>query len=153
MLFVFHPKILYKHCFQFLLVFKIAPRGNWRQCLCKILCWQTKSIFVCYGISGVVNTNSTMHAKVLLCTHPSPIMDKNQSDLKALEKSRLGVVFLHWLRTRRESFLPKAKCNNLDPKQWRNYFSKSIERITLSLNYPFCFSLWNLFREFSVSAG
>ena len=26
MLFVFHPKILYKHCFQFLLGFKIAPR-------------------------------------------------------------------------------------------------------------------------------
>ena len=35
MLFVCQPKL---------------PRENWRQCLCKILGWQTKSIVVCYGI-------------------------------------------------------------------------------------------------------
>ena len=39
MLFVCHPKILDKHCFQFL-----TPKRNWRQCLCKFLGWQTKSI-------------------------------------------------------------------------------------------------------------
>ena len=28
----------------------LTPEGNWRQCLCKILEWQSKSIMVCYGI-------------------------------------------------------------------------------------------------------
>ena len=151
MLFVLHPKILHKHCFQFLLGVKIAP-GKQKTMLMQNFGVTDKKHFcmLWYFWSGHYKLD---HAKVLLFNHPSPIMDKNQSDLKALEKSRLGVVFLHWLRTRRESFLPKAKCNNLDPKQWRNYFSKSIETITLSLNYPFSFSLRNLFWEFSVSAG
>ena len=34
----------------------LTPKRNLRQCLCKILEWQTKSIMVCYGISGVVNS-------------------------------------------------------------------------------------------------
>ena len=49
MLFVCHPKILHKHCLQFLLG-PFSPKRNWRQCVCKILGWQTKSIMVCYGI-------------------------------------------------------------------------------------------------------
>ena len=28
----------------------LTPKRNWRQCLCKILGWQTKTIMVCYGI-------------------------------------------------------------------------------------------------------
>ena len=28
----------------------LTPKRNWKQCLCKILGWQTKSIMVCYGI-------------------------------------------------------------------------------------------------------
>ena len=32
-----------------------GPKRNWKQCLCKILGWQTENIMVCYGISGVVN--------------------------------------------------------------------------------------------------
>ena len=28
----------------------LTPKRNWRQCLCKILEWPTKSITVCYGI-------------------------------------------------------------------------------------------------------
>ena len=50
MLFVYHPKILHKHCFQFLSGPFPTPKSNWRQYLCKILGWQTKSIMVCYGI-------------------------------------------------------------------------------------------------------
>ena len=36
----------------------LTPEGNWRQCLCKILEWQSKSIMVCYGIlcSGQLQT-------------------------------------------------------------------------------------------------
>ena len=29
-----------------------GPKRNWKQCLCKILGWETKSIMVCYGIFG-----------------------------------------------------------------------------------------------------
>ena len=28
----------------------LTPKRNWRQCVCKILGWQTKSIMVCFGI-------------------------------------------------------------------------------------------------------
>ena len=36
----------------------LTPERNWRQCLCKILEWQSKSIMVCYGIfcSGQLQT-------------------------------------------------------------------------------------------------
>ena len=114
MLFVFHPKILLKHCFQFLFGVKIVPRDTEDNAYAKF--WGDKQNFcmLWYFWSGQYKLD---HAKVLLCNHPSPMMDKNQSDLKALEKSRLGLVFLHWLRTRREIFLPKVKCNNSDPKQ------------------------------------
>ena len=56
MLFVWHPKILRKHCFEFLLGVKMAQEKR-KQCLYKILGWQTKSIVVCYGIfcSGQYN--------------------------------------------------------------------------------------------------
>ena len=51
MLFVCHPKILHKHCLQFLLgVNKNGPKRNWKQCLCKILTRKPISIMVCYGI-------------------------------------------------------------------------------------------------------
>ena len=33
----------------------LTPKRNWKQCSCKILGRQTKSIMVCYGISGVIN--------------------------------------------------------------------------------------------------
>ena len=50
-LFVSHSKILHKHCLQFLLGVKMAPRETENNiCLCKILEWPTKSIMVCYGI-------------------------------------------------------------------------------------------------------
>ena len=57
MLFVCRPKVLHRHCLQFLLGVKMAPKGNWKQCLCKNLGWQTKSIMVCYGISRVRSTS------------------------------------------------------------------------------------------------
>ena len=49
---------------HFLSVFPIDhSKRNWRQCLCKILGWQTKSIMVCSGISGVVNSTNRHSAK------------------------------------------------------------------------------------------
>ena len=67
MLFVCHPNILHMHCFQFSLCAILTPKRNWRQCLCKILGWQTKSIMVCYGIfwSGQYRTwGIVMYAKL-----------------------------------------------------------------------------------------
>ena len=54
MLFVCHTKILHKHCFQFLLGVKMASRETENNAYAKFWGWQTKSIMVCYGISGVV---------------------------------------------------------------------------------------------------
>ena len=55
MLFVFHHKILHKHCLQFLLGVKMVPRETENNAYAKFGGCQTKSIMVCYGISGVVN--------------------------------------------------------------------------------------------------
>ena len=56
------PQNLHKHCLQFLLG-PISPKRNWRQCVCKILGWQTKSIMVCYGTfwSGQFPTTAPLH--------------------------------------------------------------------------------------------
>ena len=50
MLFVWHPKILHKHCFQFLSGVKMAPRETENNAYVKFWGGQTKSIMVCYGI-------------------------------------------------------------------------------------------------------
>ena len=50
MLFVCHPKILHKHCFQFLLGVKMALTETENNAFRKILGLQTKTIMVCYGI-------------------------------------------------------------------------------------------------------
>ena len=49
MLFVCDPQILHKHCLQFLLGVKMAPRETENNAYAKF--WvTTKSIMVCYGI-------------------------------------------------------------------------------------------------------
>ena len=49
MLFVCHPKILHKHCLQFLLGVKMTPRETENNAYAKF--WDDKqSIMVCYGI-------------------------------------------------------------------------------------------------------
>ena len=55
MLFVRHPKILRKQFLQFLLGFKMAPRGTENNAYAKF--WGGKQIALryCYSISGVVN--------------------------------------------------------------------------------------------------
>ena len=49
MLFVYHPTILHNHRLQFLLG-QFNSQEKLKQCLYKILEWQTKSIVVCYDI-------------------------------------------------------------------------------------------------------
>ena len=52
MFFVCHPKILHKHCFQFLLGVKMAPRETENNACAKFWGWKTKSIMVCYATQG-----------------------------------------------------------------------------------------------------
>ena len=50
MLFVCDPQILHKHCFQFLLGVKMAPKETKKKMLMQNFGFTTKSIMVCYGI-------------------------------------------------------------------------------------------------------
>ena len=50
LLFVCHPKILHKHCFQILSEVEMALRETENNAYAKILGWRTKNIMVCYGI-------------------------------------------------------------------------------------------------------
>ena len=50
MLFVCHPKILHKHCLQFLLGVKMAPREIETLLMQNFGVTKRKSIMVCYGI-------------------------------------------------------------------------------------------------------
>ena len=50
MLFVCHPKNLKRELLSVSLGAILTPKRNWRQCLSKILGWQTKRIMLCYDI-------------------------------------------------------------------------------------------------------
>ena len=58
------PQIVHKHCLQFLLGVKMAPREkeNWnlKQCLPKILGWQKRALWYVMVFSGVVNCASSV---------------------------------------------------------------------------------------------
>ena len=58
MFFVCHPKILHKHCLQFLLGVKMAPRETENSAYAKF--WGDKQRTLCYVMvnSGVVNSCS-----------------------------------------------------------------------------------------------
>ena len=43
----------------------LPPKRNWRQCLCKMLGWQTKTIMVVMIFSGVVNKHWTLNSLLL----------------------------------------------------------------------------------------
>ena len=55
MLFVCHPKILHKHCLQFLLGVRMTPRETENKAYAKF--WDDKQTALCYVMvfSGVVN--------------------------------------------------------------------------------------------------
>ena len=55
MLFVCDPQILHKHCFQFLLGVKMAPKETKKKCLCKILGSPQRALWYVTVFFGVVN--------------------------------------------------------------------------------------------------
>ena len=59
MLFVCHPKILHKHCLQFLLEIKMAPRENENNAYAKFFFVTKKEHYgMFWFFSGVVNCNN-----------------------------------------------------------------------------------------------
>ena len=56
MLFVCHPKILHKHCLQFLLGVKMAPRGTENNAYAKFWCYKQTAFRSVMVFSGVVNS-------------------------------------------------------------------------------------------------
>ena len=65
MLFVCHPKILHKHCLQFLLGVKMALRETENNAYAKFWSEKKKSIMICYGIfwSGQLQWDQEIHTK------------------------------------------------------------------------------------------
>ena len=55
MLFVCHPKILHKHCLQFLLGFKMAPRETENNAYAKFWGDKQRALWDVTVFSGVVN--------------------------------------------------------------------------------------------------
>ena len=55
MLFVCHPKILHKHCLQFLLEAKMAPRETENNAYAKFWADKQRALWYVMVVSGVVN--------------------------------------------------------------------------------------------------
>ena len=61
MLFVCHPKILHKHCFQFLLGVKMAPRETESNAYAKFWGVKQRALWYVMVFSEVVNYSSHIH--------------------------------------------------------------------------------------------
>ena len=61
MLFVCHPKILYTHCFQFLLEVKMSPRENENNAYAKFWGDNERALWYVTVFSGVVNYFHLFH--------------------------------------------------------------------------------------------
>ena len=60
MLFVCHPKILHKHCFQFVLGVKMAPRETENNAYAKFWDDKQRALWYVMVFSAVVNTVSVI---------------------------------------------------------------------------------------------
>ena len=58
----------------------LTPKRNWKQCLCKILGWQTKSIMLCYGIfcSGQLHRPDSPMAQFKTATTPGQLQPQKR---------------------------------------------------------------------------
>ena len=65
MLFVRHPKILHKHCFQFLLGVKMAPRETENNADAKFWGDKQRALWYVMVFSGVVNSDYTRLWRIL----------------------------------------------------------------------------------------
>ena len=67
MVFVCHPKILHKHCLQFLLGVKMAPRETEDNAYAKFWDDKQKVLWYVMVFSGVVNSANTRHMQISKC--------------------------------------------------------------------------------------
>ena len=67
MLFVCHPKILHKYCFQFLLGVKMAPRETKNTGCAKIWGDKERALWYVMVFSGVVNSTRSKVAMHCFC--------------------------------------------------------------------------------------
>ena len=74
MLFVYHPKILHKYCFQFLLGVKMARRESENNAYAKFLGDKQRILWYVMVFSGVVNT----HTSKFLQDSQASVRDKTQ---------------------------------------------------------------------------
>ena len=66
MLFVCHPKIVHKHCFQFLLGVKMAPRETENNSYAKFGGYKQRALWYVMVFSAVVNTASVIVMQIRL---------------------------------------------------------------------------------------
>ena len=66
MLFFCHPKILHKHCLQFLLGVKIAPRETENNAYAKSWGDKQRALWYVTVFSGVVNYESGLYSKLTI---------------------------------------------------------------------------------------
>ena len=64
MLFVCHPKILHKHCLQFLLLVKMAPRETENNAYAKFWGDRQRALWYVMVFSGVVNYGTRINASL-----------------------------------------------------------------------------------------
>ena len=71
MLFVCHPKILHKHCLQFLLGIKMAPRETKNNAYAKFWGDKQRTLWYAMVFSGVVNYHKVLIAPFALILNHS----------------------------------------------------------------------------------
>ena len=76
MLFVCHPKILHKHCLQFLLGVKMAPRETENNAYAKFWGEKQGALWCVTVFSGVVNCFFVV-AKTPYCCDPETLLPSN----------------------------------------------------------------------------
>ena len=70
MLFVCHPKILHKHCLQFLLEAKMAPRETENNAYAKFWADKQRALWYVMVVSGVVNNVTIVRIILILNYYP-----------------------------------------------------------------------------------
>ena len=70
-------------------------RRNWKQCLCNILGWQTKSIMVCYGIFWSGQLPSFFTLIMTICPKIANCFRKGQKENKTTSVYRLMFLILY----------------------------------------------------------
>ena len=95
MLFVCHPKILHKHCLQFLLGVKIAPRETENNAYAKFWGDKQRALWYVMIFSGVVNCKHVLVFELILnrITFES-VTDFLKYDYSVNKKSSVYILLL-----------------------------------------------------------